>query len=291
MFRINVPLKRSRDVEALVSAGADAFYGGLLDQGVTALNARPNPFSNFTEVADLQRAIQNCHENGATFHLTLNARVLTEADESRFLDQVRIAKDSGVDGVILANHNALLSVKEFAPDMSLAASVNFGVLNELAARQLARFGISRIILPRHLTPKEIDAIAKSCPDIEFEALILNEKCGYYDAYCGFHQDKICGLSWNDQGCSAIGASRVNTFKNNACGACFLPTFADSIGLIKVVGRRRSLESLVNGVSFFVELRNMLEAGCPVGEFKANTPSIYRKYFGVACGHDCHYERE
>jgi len=294
LFGIESPLRRSVDVERLVDAGANGFYGGLLDPHETlrntSLSHRQGPFANFLNEEDLGIAVEKAHRCGVSFHLTLNARLLVLEDEPRFLRQLDVARALDVDGIIVSNHPGLLLARERLPEAHLVASLNFGIMNAAAARTLAALGVRRIVAPRHLVPEEIACLARAVPEVEIEAVIFNVKCAYHDAFCGYHYDSIRGKDWTNQGCTAVADCRVPRMRPTACGVCALPLLAGSVSVLKVVGRDMNMDFIARDVAFLDRLRTLLAEGCDPRDFPRQARTLYREHFGVSCGNDCYYER-
>lgn len=293
MFQVNTPIHRAEDVERLIEAGADSFYAGVMSASDNARNTclshRQGPWSNFRSTEELGRAVARAHAHHVPLYLTLNARLLIQEDESRFIEMLRHAKDVGVDGVVVSNPYGLMLTRQMLPDIHIAASVNFGILNSAAVRAIAALGVKRVIVARHLLPCEIAAIADSCPDVEIEAFVANIMCAYHDAFCGFHYDRIEGETWPLQGCGAVADPRIPRMRPTACGACALPAFADKVAAVKVVGRDFSTDSIERTVRFIASLKPLLTSRIDSAEFRAKAKLAYRAIFGTSCGNDCYYE--
>ena len=99
---------------AAVRCGADAVY-----LGSKALNARRGA-SNF-DGAELERAVEYCHQRGVKVYQTLNI-LLFEEERAEAHRAVETACRIGVDAVLAQDFGIAAIVRECAPGLSLLAS-------------------------------------------------------------------------------------------------------------------------------------------------------------------------
>ena len=97
---MNIPelLSPAGNLEALKAAihfGADAVYGGMKRFGLRAFAG------NFDETA-LKEAVKLTHGAGKRFYLTMNSFPFDD-ELNDFLDAAKIARDTGVDAVIVSD--------------------------------------------------------------------------------------------------------------------------------------------------------------------------------------------
>ncbi len=166
-----------------------------------------------------------------------------------------LVDEVGVSALIVAEWELLLALCE----EGLAARVHVSSLascrNPGAAAFYRSLGVSRVILPRHMTLGEIEATA--IPGLEWEVFLLNDGCAFEEGICATTHtfgpycidDRIGGKSrglderyafwkWTLDNC---GCQTSNGYTLGPCGLCALPRLARmGVASLKVVGREASL---------------------------------------------------
>jgi collagenase-like PrtC family protease len=149
--------------------------------------------------------------------------------------------------------------------------------NAASARFFRELGISRIILPRHLTLAEIDRCV--IDGVSFEAFLINDGCVFEEGLCATTHDAgtFCladgdGLKdmppgildryafwkWVQNNC---GCNTSNGFPLGPCGLCAIPRLqAAGVGSLKVVGREASLERKYASVKLAAMARDIARNG-------------------------------
>jgi len=75
-------------------------------------------------------------------------------------------------------------LKEIGYNKKINASTIFCIYNSETVRFLSEnYKISRFILPRELTIKEIQEITSEFPDLKFEAFLSGDKCVWNNGFC------------------------------------------------------------------------------------------------------------
>ena len=166
-------------MEALRAAlhfGADAVYGGLQRFGLRA------SAGNFTPEA-LAEAVALCHAAGRRFYLTMN--IFPFDDElADFLEAARLARDAGVDAVIVSDLGAVCLLREKLPDLPVHVSTQASTVNSAAAAHYRALGCSRVILARELSLSRIAALRRLVPeDLELECFVHGASCMAYSGRC------------------------------------------------------------------------------------------------------------
>lgn len=267
-MRILAPLKNSDEVEPLLEAGADEFFCGLTPPGWEArfgpawANRRAPQAADVLGVADFERIVSRA--DGRPVFVTLNAPYYPPGAVAMLAEFGGLLLEKGASGLIVADMDLLLTLVEagHAPQIhisSLATCINAG-----AAEFYRDMGVSRVILPRHLTLGEIEAII--IPGLEFEVFLLNDGCVFEEglcatthaagAFCTLDGEGTEGLSpetleryafwkWTLSHC---GCRTSNGYPVGPCGLCALPRLLRAgIASFKVVGREASLARKVSSV--------------------------------------------
>lgn len=184
-MQINAPFSTLEELKAQIAAGATELYCGVnLSSGAT-MNRRPTAQGNFSSLNKLAEAVDFARSSNIPVNVVLNDLVYSDEQLQSAIRLVRWAASNGIRGVIVADPALAVEIAGFDTELRLYASTVAGVYNVGTANFWRSLGITRIILPRHLSLKEIGALVSALPDIEFEALVMGDPCQWDDSYCGF----------------------------------------------------------------------------------------------------------
>lgn len=165
-------------LEMAIEYGADAVY---LGGEMFSLRAGAGNFS----LEGLKKAEEFVHERGKKIYLTLNIYP-HNADIKPLEDFVMEIRDRGIsmDGYIISDPGVLEIIKATIPEAHVHLSTQANTTNYRSAGFWAKRGVSRIILARELSLKEIrklvDGVGDSC---EFEAFVHGAMCISYSGRC------------------------------------------------------------------------------------------------------------
>lgn len=170
------PAGGMRQLEAAVRYGADAVYLGLKRYGLRAHS------SNFTP-DELHEAVRLAHKSGVLVYLTLNIFAFDE-DIAPMLESAGIAREIGVDGVIVADVGVVCALHEAFPDLPVHLSTQANVTNTHSARFYHAAGASRIVLSREMSLDRIADMRRKLPDeLELETFVHGAVCMSYSGRC------------------------------------------------------------------------------------------------------------
>ena len=175
--------------EALVAAvqnGADAVYLGFGD-----FNARRNA-RNFSE-EEAAAAVSYCHLRGVKVFLTMNT-LLTDRELPAAAEHAAKASAMGVDAVLVQDLGVLRMLRQTVPDLPIHASTQMTVHTLDGVKMAADLGITRAVLSRELSWREIEHICLHSP-IEIEVFAHGALCMCYSGQC-FFSSVIGGRSGN-----------------------------------------------------------------------------------------------
>lgn len=265
-MRILAPLRHSDEVRPLADAGAGEFYCGVLPPGwgaafgSAAVHRRSTATASVPGLDDLARIVARA--GARPVHATLNATSYPAGALPMLVDFARQLVDAGVAGLIVAELELVLALR----DAGLAARVHLSSLatcrNAGAAAFWRRLGVTRIVLPRHMTLAEIEATA--VPGVEREVFALNDGCAFEEGTCStthafrpFCMDDRLGEGatrlderyafwrWTLDNC---GSRQSRGYSLGPCGLCALPRLAAmGVASLKVVGREAPLARKVASV--------------------------------------------
>ena len=174
MLELLSPAGSREALVAAVQSGADAVY-----MGFGAFNARRNA-QNFTE-EEFASSVAYCHARGVKVYLTLNT-LLTDRELPAALAVLRRANAMGVDAVLIQDWGLFALAREMFPDQPLHASTQMSLFTLGGAKKAAQLGMTRVVLARELSRRDIAAICRDCP-AEIETFVHGALCMCYSGQC------------------------------------------------------------------------------------------------------------
>ena len=186
MIELLAPAGSMESVTAAVQNGADAIYFGYGNY-----NARRNA-KNFSE-EEAAAAVSYCHMRGCKVHLTMNT-LLTDRELEGAAQLAAHASSIGIDAVIVQDVGVMRMLRQSAPDLPIHGSTQMTVHSLDGVKLCADLGISRVVLSRELSRKEIAYICEHSP-IEIEVFGHGALCMCYSGQC-FFSSVIGGRSGN-----------------------------------------------------------------------------------------------
>lgn len=179
-------------LKAAVGNGADAVYVGFKDE----TNARHFSGLNFRE-RKVQSAIDYTRQNGVKLFIAVNTYPQPD-NWNKWQYAVDAAADLGVDALICADIGVLEYANQKHPSLSLHLSVQGSGTNSEALKLYKdNFNIKRAVLPRVLSLKQVEQVAKRSPvDLEVFAFgslcIMAEGRCYLSSYLTDQSPNTCG---------------------------------------------------------------------------------------------------
>lgn len=282
-MRILAPLRDLSEVAPLCDAGADEFYCGLTPEGWAARFGaawvhRRNPASaGVSGVEELRDMVRRAAPR--PLFVTLNAPSYPPGSLPFLADFGHsLLEDHGVSGLIVADLDLLLCLRERGFVGRLHVSSLAACANPASAAFYQDLGVSRVILPRHLTLEEIEEIAAA--GLETEVFLLNDGCVFEEGLCATTHAEGPFCLADAVGSDGIGPEILERYElwkwtlNNCgctmsrgyqlgpCGLCALPRFLQAgVASLKVVGREASLARKVGSVHLAQVARRLALAGC------------------------------
>ena len=178
-------------LRAAVCAGADAVYLGF-----GQFNARRGA-RNFTQ-DEFASAVSYCHLRGVKVYLTLNT-LCSDREMASAVDCAVQASELGADAVLVQDLGLVRALRQAAPDLPLHASTQMSLHSLDGVRQAAELGITRAVLARELSRRDIAHICQRSP-IEIEVFVHGALCMCYSGQC-FLSSVIGGRSGNRGMCA------------------------------------------------------------------------------------------
>ncbi len=178
-------------LRAAVCAGADAVYLGF-----GQFNARRGA-RNFSR-DEFASAVSYCHLRGVKVYLTLNT-LATDREMTDAVDCAVQASKLGADAALIQDMGLVRALRQAAPDLPLHASTQMTLHNLDGVKQAADLGMTRAVLSRELSRRDIAYICERSP-IEIEVFVHGALCMCYSGQC-FMSSVIGGRSGNRGMCA------------------------------------------------------------------------------------------
>lgn len=224
-----------------INAGADAVYMGL-----PKFNARMRA-ENIT-LENLEGLVTFAHLKGVKVYITLN----TLLSNSEIKDAVKLAGEAlkaGVDAFIVQDVGLITMLKLIYPHIVLHGSTQLGVHNVRGAMMAKQLGLTRVVLSRECTLKDIKEIKENV-DIELEVFVQGANCICFSGNCYISSLKQ-GASGNRGECKQLcrlpytltdGKHKIDGYTLSPRDNCMLPCLKSLISLgvssLKIEGRLR-----------------------------------------------------
>lgn len=188
--------------------GADAAYVGGKQFSLRTFA------DNFT-VDELSSAISHAHSLGKKVYVTANV-FARNADFSQLSDYFQTLQTLGADAAIISDPGVVYVAKKSAPDLQIHLSTQANTTNKYAVKFWQEQGVSRVILARELSIKEIAEIHDFVPETELEAFVHGAMCISYSGRC-LLSDYLDGRSSNRGACVQSCRWRYEVRALNATG--------------------------------------------------------------------------
>ena len=309
-MKVLAPLKNASEVGPLLKAGADEFYCGLAPSGWQErfgdawTNRRDPEAASVMNEQQLATIIN--HAGSTPVYVALNSphypagavQVLTDFG-------TRLLEEIGVSALIVADMDLLLALIAAGHAAKIHLSSLATCSNAGSANFFRELGVSRIVLPRHLTLKEIEHCV--IEGLDFEAFLMNDGCVFEEGLCATtHQagtfcmadadglkdmpetvlDHYAFWKWIQNNC---GCNSSNGFPLGPCGLCAIPRLqAAGVSSLKVVGREASLERKYASVKLAVLARDIADTGGNAKQIRHATISLRGGASLCHDGHACYY---
>lgn len=196
-MKIVAPLNRDNEINALIDAGANELYCGLLDKkqwqkysSMGCVNRRGEIYCNLNSLEELKKTVEVAHRRNVRVVLALNEFY----DDEQLLMAFRQAESAmryGIDAFMISDIGLMLKIRNKYKKIKLYLSSCASVFNPVAIEFYIELGISRLILHRHFKVEEIKLLKEKVPKgLEVEVFVLNERCYNVDGFCSFQHGKV-----------------------------------------------------------------------------------------------------
>jgi U32 family peptidase len=190
--KITAPVSHPEEVEMLADSGAGEFFCGFVPPewlerygGAFWLNRRGPVAGNLLRHDDVSLLTERSHARGIPVFVTFNAPYYTPEQQEFLLPLIdRLARESGIDGVVVSDVGFLVELRRALPRLPVHASSVMASQNPGMVDFLAELGTRRVIFPRSLGVEDIASLCAAAGGrLETEAFVLNEGCVFEEGYC------------------------------------------------------------------------------------------------------------
>ncbi|HET6198672.1 MAG TPA: U32 family peptidase, partial [Acetobacteraceae bacterium] len=121
------------------------------------------------------------HRAGARAYVTLNTLVF-EPELPAMERVLRKVAESGVDALIVQDPAVCLLARALCPELELHGSTQMTIASPRGAAFAATLGLTRVVVPRELSVKEIEQFAQGT-DLELEVFVHGALCVSWSGQC------------------------------------------------------------------------------------------------------------
>ena len=206
--------------QALVSIenGCNALYGGLKKWSARsrAINLSDEEYCKLIDI---------CKEKNIQFYLTLNTLMSDQEleDIKNFFSRKDIPRPQGI---LVGDIGLMKMLQETFPDITLHASTQFGAYSIRDVLYFEALGLSRVVLARELTLREIEYI-KLNTSAELEIFVYGNQCVIFSGNCLWG-----GLTHSGSGHKGCCIGTCNDIFQSNTGRMGNFLWANNIGLFK-----------------------------------------------------------
>jgi len=196
-------------IDSLVASWAGEFFTGYNPNYWSdkfwfevSPNGRFAEHEQITDFETLRQVVEVVHSHQLEVFINLNAWYYTDETLPLIIQMLEEFEQLDIDGIICGNIGILEYLKETGYTGKINISTILAVYNSQAIRfLLENYAINKIILSREVTLKEIEKLATTFPDTDFEVFGEGDFCRYNNGLCyaehKYGAKDICTIVVND----------------------------------------------------------------------------------------------
>ena len=185
------PAKDKETAIAAIDCGADAVY-----MGASSFGARQNACNSLEDIKDV---VDYAHKFRVKVFITVNT-ILTDEELEQAVKLVKQLDKMLVDAVIIQDMGLLKHLIDENVKIPVHISTQCDNREPEKVSFFNNLGVSRVVLARELSLKQIKEIHRQNPDLELEAFVHGALCVSYSGQCYLSQ-YIGGRSANRGECA------------------------------------------------------------------------------------------
>ncbi len=169
------PAGTFKNMEFAFAYGADAVLAG---QPRYSLRVRNNEFDE----EHLEKGIKRAHELGKNFYVVSNIAAHNGKIKTYMRDIAPIIAMKP-DALIMSDPGLIAMVRAEYPEQEIHLSVQSNAVNWATVKFWYDQGITRVVLSRELSIREIHEISEAVPEMELEVFVHGALCMAYSGRC------------------------------------------------------------------------------------------------------------
>jgi len=177
MPELLMPAGNIEKLDYAITYGADAVYFGMVD-----LSLRSMKTGEIIDEFNIKSAVDTAHKLGAKAYMTANIFAFDE-DIEILKSKINLIKEANPDAIIFSDFGILNVLKKELPDIPLHVSTQTNTLNTEAVKFWRDCGVTRVIMARELSLKQIEQIKKAVPETEIEVFVHGAQCMSFSGRC------------------------------------------------------------------------------------------------------------
>ncbi len=329
--RIVAPVCGVDELLDAADRGAGEVYCGIIPPELGDLfgfddiiNRRQGRAANLSSLASLGALASKAQKLNMPAALALNCQY-SRPLRPHISDMASFWADHGGTALIVTDVALLLTLQKKQLPLRYHLSLMANVFNPATVAFFSGLGIDRIILPRELSFNQVSRITARFPALEFEILVLHDRCPFLDGLCGFYHSTAflpntatsCPWSWSQEtgercvyssnlsyaghGCDLVlqdpGQRHVQFITEGPhhlapeCAACQLPMITDAgVGYLKLAGRGLPSPQKADSVAFIKKAVDLWAGARDAAENRRRIRTLYAQLFGQpCCKSQCYYQ--
>jgi len=205
LMRIMAPINKVSEAAAVIQSGAQEIYCGVMPKtwlknytNTASPNRRQWRSANLEDFLELKEVVRIAHDLGGQVHFALN-EFYTSSQMHSILEQLEQALESGVDALIIVDLGLLNELRKRGNPCAIHIGTGGTSFNSQTISFYREQGADRIIIPRHVFPKDLARIGEKISLQNLEVFIMNAGCKNIDGMCTFHHgvnELLKGPTWH-----------------------------------------------------------------------------------------------
>lgn len=170
------PAGNLEKLKIAIEYGADAVYAGVSHFSLRIRAGKEFTFETFKE------GIDYAHARGKKVYATINGFPFNSQIDllKKHIENMAAIKP---DAFIVAAPGVVKLCREIAPEIDVHLSTQANVLNYLDAKVFWDLGVTRIVVAREISLKDVIQIKKHLPEMEIEVFVHGSMCFAYSGRC------------------------------------------------------------------------------------------------------------
>ena len=286
-YHILAPVCLMNEIEPVLEAGASEVYFGIMTKewieqygNADFASRRQSESAHFSTYEEFSEIVYRANKHHGMATLALNSRYSKQQLPLVF-EILEQWETCGGHSVMVSDIEILIWLNEHHSKLKKQLSVMAGVFNSQSVSFFNQLNVSRIVLPREMSISEMNQLIKKAENkIEYEAIIMFQKCQFIDSFCNFYhpcnEKHGCQMEFS---CKNLKIKHVTNDDMDTpfCAACSLDKLLNAgIHHFKIAGRGYPVELIINSIQFI----------CKILENEIKLPTDIKQNYKSIFGSDC-----